>query len=68
MEEIEEKLREKMDDPKGSFPSMLVLPSLDKKYYLPFEYRKKRNGAYQKKTETLKLAFNFNPFTGEKLN
>ena len=71
MEEIVQKLRDKLGDPEGSFPTMFTFPGngkVDKKYVIEFEYRKKNaNGEYQKKKSYMKVAIAYNPWTGEKL-
>jgi hypothetical protein len=68
MEEIEQKLREKLGDPEGRFPSTYTFPDFVKKYNMPFEYRKKdKQGNFQKKFDTMMVAIAYNPWTGEKL-
>lgn len=69
MNEIVEKLREKLEDPQGDFPSMIVLDSpVRKAYMMEFQYRKKdKDGNFQKKTSVMSVEIKYNPFTGEKL-
>jgi len=71
MEEVENKLREKLGDPKGNFATMFSFPGngkVDKKYVMEFEYRKKNSkGEFQKKKSYMKVAIAYNPWTGEKL-
>ena len=68
-EKVEANLQEKTGDPNASLNYMYVMPSFEKKPVIEGTYRKKKkDGTFQQKMESISLAYPFCPFCGKKLS
>ena len=68
-EKVEANLQEKTGDPNASLNYMYVMPSFEKKPVIEGTYRKKKkDGTFLLKTESISLAYPFCPFCGKKLS